>query len=89
MVESVTVFTKDRCSACYAIKRVLSRRNVNFTEVKDEERLAEVARQYGFRQAPVTVLRGEGGEVITAFAGVAMSIIDRYFKLDPFKLGDV
>lgn len=51
----ITVYTKDKCPPCNAVKRALTEAGVEFTEKSAMEHIDYLA-GLGYRQAPVTVI---------------------------------
>lgn len=71
---SVTLYSRNNCAACVATKRLLTRHEVDFTEVnvEDEESwgVAQQLVDMGFRAMPVVIVKDEEEFVLDAWAGL-------------------
>ena len=54
----ITVYTKDKCPPCAAVKRHLNKAGIQYQEKSATEHI-DYLQSLGYRQAPVTVV-GEG-----------------------------
>jgi glutaredoxin 3 len=67
-MNSVTIYTTDRCSLCVSAKTLLARRGIGYEEInlaKDPDGRAELARRTGMITFPQIVV---GTETIGGFA---------------------
>jgi len=65
MPQSVTVYTSNNCAYCVMVKKYLTMKKVEYTEVNIEEDSAkrdEIVAMTGAQTVPVTVVEDEGGK---------------------------
>jgi glutaredoxin-like protein NrdH len=55
---TITIYSTDNCQQCRATKRTLESKGINYIEhnVTHDEQAAEVAKGYGYQQAPVVIV---------------------------------
>ena len=71
---SVTLYSRNYCAACAATKRLLTRHEVEFTEVNvEDEGNAHIAQDLvdaGWRAMPVVMVWNEAGVITDSWAGL-------------------
>lgn len=75
----ITVYSKPHCVQCDATKRQLDKTGIAYTVTdmtEDPEALRQV-KELGYVQAPVVIVRNEGGETIQHWSGFRIDILKK------------
>lgn len=76
----ITVLSKPGCQPCIAVKRWLTKRDIDFSPLdvtESADAYAEVQR-LGYEGVPVTVIRDEAGEIVDHWFGFIPANLEKH-----------